>query len=70
MSAETLLKSVDRTSDTWHAVIVFSKYRVEQLRDALQRTNASHEDDILNKGKIQAFNELIGIANKLDEGTT
>lgn len=70
MSAETLLKSVDRTSDTWHAVIVFAKYRVEQLRDALQRTNSSHEDDILNKGKIQAFNELIGIANKLDEGTT
>lgn len=67
MDAEKLKNLVDPTSQTWESTIAHVRHRLDGCKASLLSTSNSHEQDLVLKGKIAAFNELLSIASTLEQ---
>jgi len=67
MDAEKLKGLVDPTSQTWESTIAHVRWRSEGCKASLLSTANSHDQDLVLKGKIAAFTELLSIATTLEQ---
>lgn len=67
MDDEQLLRTVDRASPTWLAVVEWARAKKDQCKtDLLMRTN-SRDDDMYYRGGANAYENLLRLARVIEE---